>query len=216
MISRLSEAEYLENIKFEAEIEKFKGIVFENLTHWNIHVLILYANRFQKFKKDQYPNYIHVYLTVRDLKTGNRAEFVNKGDIINYINEKVFEGRDQKYVVHEAYAGKYSIWLSNKEAAQGSQSFKNIFSALFLDFWTSVYTNNYGILKDDLVLQPNGEVTLEAHVGACSIVLTSLKVETVPVTRKQRVLRKFKVRKQQTKFIREVDVPDVEQEFDDE
>ena len=74
---------------------------------------------FQKLKKEQYPNYIHVYLTVRDLKTGNRAEFVNKGDIINYINEKVFEGRDQKYVVHEAYAGKYSIWLSNKEAAQG-------------------------------------------------------------------------------------------------
>ena len=60
-----------------------------------------------------------MYLTVRDLKTGNRAEFVNKSDIINYINEKVFEGRDENYMVLEAYAGKYSIWLSNKEAAQG-------------------------------------------------------------------------------------------------
>ena len=70
-------------------------------------------------EKEQYPNYIHVYLTVRDLKTGNRAEFVNKSDIINYINEKVFEGRDENYMVLEAYAGKYSIWLSNKEAAQG-------------------------------------------------------------------------------------------------
>lgn len=61
-----------------------------------------------------------MYLTVRDLKTGNRAEFVNKSDIINYINEKVFEGRDENYMVLEAYAGKYSIWLSNKEAAQGN------------------------------------------------------------------------------------------------
>ena len=34
-------------------------------------------------------------------------------------NEKVFEGRDENYMVLEAYAGKYSIWLSNKEAAQG-------------------------------------------------------------------------------------------------
>ena len=54
------------------------------------------------------------------------------------------------------------------------------------------------------MLQPNGDVTLEAHVGACSIVLTSLKVESVSVTKKERVLRKFKVRKQETKFIREM------------
>ena len=86
----------------------------------------------------------------------------------------------------------------------------------FLDFWTSVYTNNYGILKDDLILQPNGDVTLEAHVGACSIVLTSLKVETVPVVKKQKVMRKFKVRKQQTKFIREMDDTEVALEDDDE
>ena len=59
-------------------------------------------------------------------------------------------------------------------------------------------------MKDDLILQPNGDVTLEAHVGACSIVLTSLKVESVSVTKKERVLRKFKVRKQETKFIREM------------
>ena len=118
MISRLSEAQYLEHINFEAEIEKFKGMIFENfgVTNWN---MVTMRMAFKNWKKEQYPNYIHVYLTVRDLKTGNRAEFVNKGDIINYINEKVFEGRDQKYVVHEAYAGKYSIWLSNKEAAQG-------------------------------------------------------------------------------------------------
>jgi len=174
MISRLSQAQYLEHINFEEEIEKFK---------------------------EQYPNYIHVYLTVRDLKTGNRAEFVNKSDIINYINEKVFEGRDENYMVLEAYAGKYSIWLSNKEAAQ--------------DFWTSVYTNNYGILKDDLTLQPNGDVTLEAHVGACSIVLTSQKVESVPVTKKQKVMRKFKVRKQQTKFIKQVDETEIELDEDD-
>ena len=54
------------------------------------------------------------------------------------------------------------------------------------------------------MLQPNGDVTLEAHVGACSIVLTSLKVESISVTKKERVLRKFKVRKQETKFIREM------------
>ena len=118
MISRLSEAQYLEHINFEAEIEKFKGMIFENFSVTKFSI-ISKIHGFQKLKKEQYPNYIHVYLTVRDLKTGNRAEFVNKGDIINYINEKVFEGRDQKYVVHEAYAGKYSIWLSNKEAAQG-------------------------------------------------------------------------------------------------
>ena len=151
-------------------------------------------------------------------------------------------------MVLEAYAGKYSIWLSNKEAAQGkvlrvSKRFKiadwnspirsdlwvervgaggNFISSetpqtqsVFLDFWTSVYTNNYGILKDDLTLQPNGDVTLEAHVGACSIVLTSQKVESVPVTKKQKVMRKFKVRKQQTKFIKQVDETEIELDDDD-
>ena len=143
-------------------------------------------------------------------------------------------------MVLEAYAGKYSIWLSNKEAAQGkvlrvSKRFKiadfgwnnqmpaailyfvetRQTKSLFLDFWTSVYTNNYGILKDDLTLQPNGDVTLEAHVGACSIVLTSQKVESVPVTKKQKVMRKFKVRKQQTKFIKQVDETEIELDDDD-
>ena len=140
MISRLSEAQYLEHINFEEEIEKFKGTIDENLTEKSgvrlpimvlsklLHAILLNDNRedalhfrppFSSIWKEQYPNYIHVYLTVRDLKTGNRAEFVNKSDIINYINEKVFEGRDENYMVLEAYAGKYSIWLSNKEAAQG-------------------------------------------------------------------------------------------------
>ena len=86
---------------------------------------------------------------------------------------------------------------------------------MLLDFWTSVYTNNYGILKDDLILQPNGDVTLEAHVGACSIVLTSQKVESVPVTKKQKVMRKFKVRKQQTKFIKQVDETEIELDNDE-
>merc|ERR1712212_232804 len=86
MVTRLSKAEYLENVNFEKDIESFK---------------------------EKSPNYIHVYLTVRDLKTGNRAEFVNKNDIRNYINEKVFEGREENYIILEAYAGKYSIWLAN-------------------------------------------------------------------------------------------------------
>ena len=50
MISRLSEAQYLEHINFEAEIEKFKGMIFENLSVPKFYYFSK-IHGFQKLKK---------------------------------------------------------------------------------------------------------------------------------------------------------------------
>lgn len=177
-------------------------ISMSRLTYDDFERSLAIEQSIKKFK-ETHPNPFHVYLTVRDMRTGYRADFLTARDVKNYLSEKVFGGDNEPdYLLHEPYSGKYSIWFPSRAVTQG--------------IWNAVYTKNYAIIKNDLILNPNGEINLEANVGACSIVLSSSKIEATPVAETKKVRQTFKVRKQQTKFIRTVRTSDSINEADDE